>query len=147
VQPVPTHIGARTTESVLADARLLIEPTQRVVLEALPAEVRQVAGFHLGWWDADGGENPQAGGKSVRPALTLACARGAGGSAQAAVPAAVAVELVHDFSLLHDDIMDGDLTRRHRPTAWATFGVPSALLTGDALLVFALDLVSAGASG
>ena len=44
VQPVPTRISARTTESVLADARLLIEPTQRVVLESLPAEVRQVAG-------------------------------------------------------------------------------------------------------
>ncbi|GJO25850.1 hypothetical protein NJB1507_29830 [Mycobacterium marinum] len=65
----------------------------------------------------------------------------------AAIPAAVAVELVHDCSLLHDDIMDGDVTRRHRPAAWVVYGVPMAILTGDALLVLALDLVHEGASG
>ncbi|GJO08978.1 hypothetical protein NJB1808e29_42380 [Mycobacterium marinum] len=65
----------------------------------------------------------------------------------AAIAAAVAVELVHDCSLLHDDIMDGDVTRRHRPAAWVVYGVPMAILTGDALLVLALDLVHEGASG
>ncbi|MFP3989460.1 polyprenyl synthetase family protein [Streptomyces sp. E11-3] len=55
---------------------------------------------------------------------------------------AVAVELLHNFTLLHDDIMDGDRTRRHRSAAWVEFGVPTALLTGDALLVLALRVVT-----
>jgi geranylgeranyl diphosphate synthase, type I len=95
-----------------------------------------VAGYHAGWWDADG--RPAGGaGKAVRPALTLACARGAGGpeGVRANLDAVVdaAVELVHDFSLLHDDVMDGDLTRRGRSAAWAVFGVGQAILVGDAL--------------
>ena len=55
--------------------------------------------------------------------------------------AAVAVELVHNFSLLHDDIMDNDTERRHRPTAWTVFGVGAAILAGDALLALAQDLL------
>ncbi|GAB7145867.1 family 2 encapsulin nanocompartment cargo protein polyprenyl transferase [Mycobacterium riyadhense] len=119
----------------------------RSVMDTLPAEVRQVAGFHLGWWDRDGSTDSRGGGKAVRPALTFACARAAGGSLEAAIPAATAVELVHNFSLLHDDIMDGDMTRRHRSTAWAAFGMPRALLTGDALCVLAVDLINNGAAG
>jgi geranylgeranyl diphosphate synthase type I len=57
------------------------------------------------------------------------------------VSAAVAVELVHNFSLLHDDIMDGDTERRHRPTAWTVFGVGAAILAGDAMLALANDLL------
>jgi geranylgeranyl diphosphate synthase type I len=60
------------------------------------------------------------------------------------VPAAVAVELVHNFSLLHDDIMDGDTERRHRPTAWTVYGVGMAILAGDALLALAQDLLLEG---
>ena len=62
------------------------------------------------------------GGKAIRPTLVLLSAQAVGGVPAAAVPAAVAVELAHNFSLLHDDVMDGDLTRRHRPTAWSVFG-------------------------
>ena len=57
------------------------------------------------------------------------------------VPAAVAVELVHNFSLLHDDIMDGDTERRHRPTAWTVYGVGAAILAGDAMLALAQDIL------
>jgi geranylgeranyl diphosphate synthase type I len=53
----------------------------------------------------------------------------------------LAVELVHNFSLLHDDIMDGDAERRHRPTAWTVFGVGAAILAGDALLGLAQELL------
>ncbi|WP_280632819.1 polyprenyl synthetase family protein [Amycolatopsis alba] len=70
----------------------------------------------------------------IRSALTLLSAH--------ALSAAVAVELVHNFSLLHDDIMDGDRLRRHHPTAWTVFGIPAALLAGDALLALALQVVS-----
>jgi geranylgeranyl diphosphate synthase type I len=70
--------------------------------------------------------------------LTLLSAEAVGGAAASAVPGAVAVELVHDFTLLHDDIIDGDALRRHRPAAWATYGIPAAVLSGDALLIAAL---------
>jgi geranylgeranyl diphosphate synthase, type I len=75
--------------------------------------------------------------------LVLLSAEAVGGVSAAAVPAAAAVELVHNFSPLHDDVMDGDLTRRHRSTAWSVFGVNSAILTGDALLTLALDVRAA----
>lgn len=81
------------------------------------------------------------GRAAVDPALLSAEA--AGGSCDAAMPAAVAVELVHNFSLLHDDVMDGDLLRRHRPTAWAAFGPGPAILAGDALLALAFDTLAA----
>jgi geranylgeranyl diphosphate synthase type I len=99
-----------------------------------------VAGYHRGWCEADGTPtlSTAGGGKSVRPALTLLSAMAVGGSPESAVPAAVAVELVHDFTLLHDDVIDGDDLRRHRPAAWSVFGTPAAVLTGDALLVAAM---------
>jgi geranylgeranyl diphosphate synthase type I len=105
-----------------------------------------VAGYHLGLCDAAGKPTgTPAGGKALRPALTLLSARAAGAPAEQAVPAAVAVELVHNFSLLHDDIMDGDTERRHRPTAWTVFGIGSAILAGDALQALANDLLLEGA--
>src|SRR6185312_16061227 len=77
------------------------------------------------------------GGKSVRGALALCSARAAGADAAAGIPGAVAVELVHTFSLLHDDIMDGDRERHGRPAAWTTFGRARAILAGDAALALA----------
>jgi geranylgeranyl diphosphate synthase type I len=69
------------------------------------------------------------------------------GCAVAPVNAAVVVELVHNFSLLHDDVMDQDVTRRHRPTAWTVFGVSQAILTGDALLTAAFDVLADSENG
>jgi geranylgeranyl diphosphate synthase type I len=57
--------------------------------------------------------------------------------ADVGIPGAVAVELVHNFSRVHDDLIDGDLTRRHRPTVWSLWGVSGAILTGNALLALA----------
>src|SRR6202000_3372246 len=87
--------------------------------------------------------NPVRGGsgKALRPALALLSARAAGVAPERGVSAAVAVELVHNFALLHDDIMDGDTERRHRPTAWTVFGVGAAILAGDGLLAIANDLL------
>ncbi|MGW0732483.1 polyprenyl synthetase family protein [Streptomyces sp. NPDC002851] len=109
----------------------------------LPAPLRAVAEHHLGLAAGQGGPAGSAGlGKCVRAALTLASAVAGGGREADAVAGAVAVELLHNFTLLHDDIMDGDRTRRHRTSAWVEFGVPAALLTGDALLVLALRVVT-----
>ena len=85
-----------------------------------------------------------AGGKRIRPVLCLATAEAAGGSAEAALPAAAAVELVHTFSLVHDDLpaLDDDDERRGRPTVHVRFGEAQAILAGDALLTEAFRLVN-----
>ncbi len=82
------------------------------------------------------------GGKRIRPVLVLATAEAAGSSAEAALPAAAALELVHTFSLVHDDLpcMDDDAERRGRPSAWAQYGEAVGLLAGDALLAEAFRL-------
>jgi len=136
----PHFSPARET---LAWSRALVDPELRAAVDTLPRSMHRIAGYHLGWWDEHGAATPASPGKAVRPALVLLSAAAAGGSPRAAVPAAVAVELVHNFSLLHDDVMDGDTTRRHRPTAWRSFGVGAAILAGDALLTLALDVLAA----
>ena len=109
--------------------------------------MRTVIGYHLGWVDADGRPADLGGGKSVRATLALLSARAAGGTDADGLPGAVAVELVHTFSLLHDDIMDGDDERHHRPTAWAVFGRARAILAGDAVLALAFRvLLDAGST-
>ncbi|WP_395576448.1 polyprenyl synthetase family protein [Streptomyces sp. BK79] len=122
----------------------VLSPALRKAVESLPAAERLVAGYHRGWCEADGAPRvaEAGGGKVVRPALTLLSAVAVGGSPSDAVPGAVAVELVHDFTLLHDDVIDGDALRRHRPAAWSLFGTPAAVLTGDALLVAALHALT-----
>jgi geranylgeranyl diphosphate synthase type II len=84
------------------------------------------------------------GGKRIRPVLCLATAEAAGGDVEDAVPAALALELVHTFSLVHDDLpaLDDDDERRGRPSAHVAHGEGVALLAGDALLVEALRLVA-----
>ena len=127
----------RTADEVLTWSRTLVEPALRAAVDSLPGPLRRICGYHFGWWDERGQATAADPGKAIRPALTLLTARAVGGSAEAAVPVAVAVELVHNFSLLHDDVMDADLTRRHRPTAWSVFGISQAILAGDALLAVA----------
>ncbi|MBW5423973.1 polyprenyl synthetase family protein [Streptomyces sp. BG9H] len=118
---------------VLAAARACVDPELRRAIDSLPGSLRRVARYHFGWEHADG--SPAAGnaGKAIRPALVLAAVRALGGEPAVAVRAAAAVELVHNFTLLHDDVIDRDTTRRHRPTAWTVFGDADAILVGDAL--------------
>lgn len=84
----------------------------------------------------------ESGGKRIRPVLCLAVAEAAGGRLDAALPAAAAIELVHTFSLVHDDLpaMDDDAERRGRPSAHVVYGEGVALLAGDALLTEAFRL-------
>lgn len=144
-----TTVGVRTegrpAHEVLAWSRDLVEPALRSAVSTLPSAMQHIAGYHFGWSDEHGRPVRVSGGKAIRAALALLSAQATGGTAAAAVPAAVAVELVHNHSLLHDDVMDGDLTRRHRPTAWSVFGINPAILAGDALLVLALDVLAGSA--
>ncbi|HEY2764514.1 MAG TPA: family 2 encapsulin nanocompartment cargo protein polyprenyl transferase [Pseudonocardiaceae bacterium] len=133
----------RSAGEALAWSRTTVQPALRAAIQTLPPVVRQVAGYHLGWWDENGHPTAAHGGKTIRPGLVLLAAEAVGGDPATAVPAAVAVELVHNFSLLHDDVMDGDVTRRHRRTAWNVFGTNPAILAGDALLTLALDVLAA----
>ncbi|MFC6084308.1 family 2 encapsulin nanocompartment cargo protein polyprenyl transferase [Sphaerisporangium aureirubrum] len=133
---------ARPAPEVLAWSRDLVGPALRAAVETLPPSMRDIAGYHFGWLDEHGRPATGDGGKAIRPALVILAAEAAGGTAGAAVPGAVAVELVHNFSLLHDDVMDGDVTRRHRATAWHVFGTSRAILAGDALLTLAFDVLA-----
>jgi len=74
--------------------------------------------YHMGWVDAEFQPVALPAGKRLRPLLCLMACEAVGGEATAAVPAAAALEILHNFSLVHDDIEDGDETRRHRPTVW-----------------------------
>ncbi|MDO3648235.1 polyprenyl synthetase family protein [Nocardia mangyaensis] len=122
---------------LLDQARMAVGPALRAAVGELPEAVREVATYHFGWsdLDGDGASGAERGwGKGVRAALVLACARAVGGTAAAAVPAAAAVELVHNASLIQDDLIDDDALRRHRPAVWAAYDAPTAILVGDALL-------------
>jgi geranylgeranyl diphosphate synthase type I len=130
----------------LERGRLLVEPALRAAVARLHPSLARVAAYHRGWVDADGTPTDAGGGKALRPALALLGAQAAGVPAAAAVPAGVAVELVHDFSLLHDDLMDSDTERRHRPTAWTVFGPARALLAGDGMLAVAYQLLDSAAA-
>ncbi|MEU0556048.1 family 2 encapsulin nanocompartment cargo protein polyprenyl transferase [Dactylosporangium sp. NPDC006015] len=138
----PSAIQPRSAGVVLAQSRDAVMPALRAAVDTLPATMRHVAGYHFGWWDEHGRPVDADPGKALRPALVLLGAAAVGGAGQA-VTGAVAVELVHNFSLLHDDVMDGDATRRHRPTAWSVFGTSAAILAGDALLTLAMDTLLA----
>jgi geranylgeranyl diphosphate synthase type I len=125
-------------------ARDVIEPALRRAVDELTPAMRRIARYHFGWADEHGNDTPGNSGKALRPALTLLSAQAITTDPGLAVPAAVAVELVHNFSLLHDDVMDGDVERRHRQTAWRVFGVPAAILAGDALLTLAIETARRG---
>ena len=122
---------------VIDQAAAVVAYALRAACDGLAPEIGAVVGYHLGWLDADGRPAELRGGKSVRGALALCSARAAGADASAGIPGAVAVELVHTFSLLHDDIMDGDRERHGRPAAWTAFGRARAILAGDAALALA----------
>jgi len=95
--------------------------------------------YHMGWTGE--GAGPEATGKRIRPLMVLLCAaassaaNGADETWRSALPGAAAVELVHNFSLVHDDIQDNSDKRRGRPTTWVKWGAPMAINVGDALFV------------
>ena len=97
--------------------------------------VYEMVRYHLGLDDSGG-----AAGKRMRPLLGLLAYASITGRYEPALPGAAAVELGHNFSLVHDDIEDGDVERRHRPTLWAKHGIPQAINTGD--MLFSLSRVA-----
>lgn len=102
------------------------------IVEQVPAEYVSMLKYPLGWEDEKSGHPGQ--GKRLRPLLTLLACRACGGEWTHALPAAAAVELVHNFSLIHDDIQDDSETRRGRPTVWVKWGKAQAINAGDAMV-------------
>ncbi|WP_198653127.1 polyprenyl synthetase family protein [Actinocorallia populi] len=126
----------------LDETRRWMRPAMQEAVERLHPVPRLISGFTLGWPTDGGRPRTGTGGKGVRPALAGLAAASAGGRAEDAAPGAAAVEFVHAFSLVHDDIMDGDELRRHRQTAWKAYGIGPAVLAGDGLLALALDTLA-----
>ncbi|MFB7174707.1 family 2 encapsulin nanocompartment cargo protein polyprenyl transferase [Streptomyces sp. NPDC056254] len=132
--------------ALLERTREAVDPELRRTVESLPGGMRRVAMYHFGWEHADGTPAEGSAGKAIRPALVLAAAQALQGHGldpvDHAVRAAVAVELAHNFTLLHDDVIDKDVRRRGRATAWTVFGTPDAIVTGDAMMALALRLLA-----
>lgn len=131
-----------TVPKALERARDLVSPALHHAVGLLVPELAQVAAYHLGWVDDEGrAATGSDSGKGVRPALAILSAEAVGAESSAGVPGAVAIELVHNYSLIHDDVMDNDRERRHRLTVWAVYGVPQAIVVGDALAALAQQVV------
>ena len=115
----------------------IVGPTLAAASATLSPELRRVVEYHWGLIDQAGNRSTEGGGKALRPTLAILSAEAVGESADRVRAAAAAVEIIHDFTLLHDDVMDCDRKRRGRPTAWTVFGIGSALCAGDALVPLA----------
>ena len=134
-----TVAAARPAPTLFAGADALRERTavrMRELLATRRGGVYELVEYHLGWRDERGVEIPAAAGKMLRPLLCLTAAAGYG-TADDALDAAASIELLHAFSLVHDDIEDGDAERHHRPTLWTLRGVPLAINAGDSLFALA----------
>jgi len=122
--------GDPVATEVLARARSMVQPALNAAAARLSPELRIALDHHLA-----------GGGKYVRAGLALVSAAAGGGDEQVGVVGAVAMELIHNYSLIHDDIIDGDVERRHRRTLWAEFGVGPAIIAGDAMSILAFQVL------
>ena len=135
-------------DDVLSRYRQPVLDGMRAALDRPGVQHVRYMRYHLGFEDADGRPVETRGGKMLRPAIVLLSCEAVGGDASCAMPAAVAIELLHNFSLIHDDIEDRSETRHGRATLWTVAGLEQAINAGDGLFVVAqrtlLDLAGAG---
>jgi geranylgeranyl diphosphate synthase type I len=150
------NIALREAVNKIAQQTAITEPA---ALTAFYGQMR----YHLGWVDAQFTPTQSNPGKLLRPTLLLLAYEAAGawglvsdntpaGSyLQRVLPAAVAIELAHNFTLIHDDIEDGDDERRHRATLWKLWGIPQGINTGDGMFALARlllwDMLDHGVEG
>ena len=136
--PPPQLTGGRSfvkdLPSVFTRHQAVVGAALRAELDGRTLPIYDSLRYYMGWADVDGTLTNSPEGKRLRPTLCLLACEAVGGDPADALPAAVAIELVHNFSLIHDDIEDGDRTRHHRPTLWVVWGEPTALVAGNNLL-------------
>ena len=128
--------------SVLWEYRDLVENALREEIPKQNSAPYTSLRYHMGWCDKDGNPRHDAEGKRLRPALLLLTCQASGGAIESAMAAASAMELIHNFSLIHDDIEDRDVQRHHRPTLWAIWGEPKALTAGSVMFNLAFLALS-----
>jgi geranylgeranyl diphosphate synthase type I len=118
----------------------LLEVEMRAALagDSLSAPFYDMMRYHMGWLDAELRPVQAPSGKRLRPFLCMLICEAVGGQIEHALPAAAAIELVHNFSLIHDDIEDDSETRRHRTTVWKLWGLPHGINCGDGMYSAAL---------
>jgi geranylgeranyl diphosphate synthase, type I len=128
-----------TLSAVLARYAALVDTQMRHVLAAYtePHGFYGMMRYHLGWVDERLEPVAAARGKGLRAALLLLVNGALGGDEATALPLAAAVELLHNFSLVHDDVEDRGALRHHRPTLWALWGAPLSINAGDGLFALA----------
>ena len=148
-EPEADHERARhlTLDSILTDYNAILDSaisdvlieaereSQRMGRATLP--IYDILRYHLGFKDEHFQDARGDGGKRVRPFLCLLSCAAAGGAVERAVPMAAAIELLHNFTLIHDDIQDRSDLRRHRPTVWNLWGTAQAINAGDAMFAVA----------
>lgn len=117
--------------------RPLVVEEMRAVVGENPAGLFAWMRYHLGWEDASGAPAHEPAGKLLRPCALLLATEVVGGAIETTLPAAAAVELVHNFSLIHDDIEDNSPARRGRDTVWTIAGIPQAINAGDGMFTLA----------
>jgi geranylgeranyl diphosphate synthase type I len=122
---------------ILEKYRNEVNSELREIVDAHPSPLYDMMRYHLGWIDAHGNPVYGDGGKALRPSLCLFSCEAVGGDYHHALPAAAALELVHNFSLIHDDVQDDDRERRHRLTVWAIWGKAQAINAGTAMRILA----------
>lgn len=127
---------------ILETYRSEVDAEIRAIIDSRDSHLYDMLRYHLGWIDDKGKPVKNNSGKALRPALCLFSCEAVGGDYHQALPAAAALELVHNFSLIHDDIQDDDRERRHRPTVWAIWGKPQAINAGTAMRILANLAVS-----
>jgi len=107
------------------------------IVDTCPSTLGNMLLYHMGWQDEHGRSSSKGAGKFIRPTLCLLSCRAVGGDASQVIPAAAAVELIHNLSLIHDDIEDASYERHHRPTVWKLWGQSQAINAGDAMFTLA----------
>ena len=138
--------GSQPKSSVQEErvALQLVERYRAAIMEELRSAVERrgvppftMMRYHLGWEDQQGEPIEGRGGKLLRPALCLFCCEAMGGDWQRALPAAAALELLHNFTLIHDDVEDASAHRHGRETLWRLWGEAQAINAGDGMFALA----------
>ena len=117
--------------------RKAVRAELRKVIDSCPSVLGSMLRYHMGWQDEQGHLCNRESGKFIRSTLCLLSCEAVGGDTSQAIPAAAAIELIHNFSLIHDDIEDASYERHHRPTVWKLWGQSQAINAGDAMFTLA----------